>query len=187
METSEIVSIFEGQHSEWGAKLRKLYHIVSDRPTASSSGALDFVTDARYALPAEVIAEKLTDRGKKVYRYVVDETNPWQASARSHHAVDLIFLFGTVDGLSRYPEADAVGQDMRDRWIKFVNGEAPWTPMSTGKRFAFGPYGECKEIDERQFAARRRVAHMKVLKEAGFDVYGPIMNKLIAGRISLLN
>jgi carboxylesterase type B len=121
-----------------------------------------------------------------VYRYVVDETNPWQSSARAHHAVDLIFLFGTLD-LSHNPEAEAVGQEMRNRWIRFINGEEPWSPISTGKRFAFGPYGECKEINEKQFAARRRVAHMQVLKEAGFAVYAPIMNKLTAGRISLLN
>jgi carboxylesterase type B len=186
MEPSEIITIFESQHPEWGPRLRKLYHIVSDRPTASTSGALDFVNDARYAVPAETIAAKLTARGQKAYRYVVDEKNPWQASARSHHAVDLLFLFGTVD-LSPYPEAEAVGQEMRHRWIKFIHGEEPWAPISTGKRFAFGPYGESKEIDQRQFGARRRVAQMKLLMEAGFDVYGPIMNKLTAGKISLLN
>lgn len=128
----------------------------------------------------------MSARGKKVYRYVVDETNPWQSSARAHHAVDLIFLFGTLD-LSHNPEAEAVGQEMRSRWIRFINGEEPWSPTSTGKRFAFGPYGESKEINEKQFAARRRVAHTKVLKEARFEVYRPIMNELTAGRISLLN
>jgi carboxylesterase type B len=187
LEPCEIISIFEdGQHSGWGPKLRKLYHIAPDRPTPSTSGALDFVNDARFAVPAETIAEKVAARGNKVYRYVVDETNPWQSSARAHHAVDLIFLFGTLD-LSHNPGAEAVGQEMRNRWISFVNGEEPWSPVSTGKRFAFGPYGESKEIDEKQFAARRRVAHMDVLRKAGFAAYGPIMNKLTAGRISLLN
>jgi carboxylesterase type B len=137
-------------------------------------------------LPTESLAQKLAARGKKVYRYVVDETSPWQSSARAHHAVDLIFLFGTLD-LSHNPEAEAVGQEMRSRWIRFINGEEPWSPVSTGKRFAFGPYGESKEINEKQFAARRRVAHITVLQEAGIAEYGPISNKLIAGRISLLN
>jgi hypothetical protein len=54
-------------------------------------------------------------------------------------------------------------------------------------RFAFGPVGECKEINEAQFAARRRVEHCKVLQEAGAGVYMPILFALTAGRINLLN
>jgi hypothetical protein len=65
-----------------------------------------------------------------------------------------------------------------------VNGDQPWNPQ---RRFAYGPFGECREIDEHQFAARRRVEQMKVLREAGIGVYIPIMLALTAGRISLLN
>lgn len=112
--------------------------------------------------------------------------NPWQASARAHHAVDLLFLFGTMD-FSHNPSAEALGEDVRRRWISFINGAEPWAELSTGKRFAFGPYGESKEIDSRQFAARRRVHTLSLLKECGIQVYGSITNQLTAGRISLLN
>lgn len=160
-----------------------MYHVVPDRPTAAKLGALDFVNDTRYALPVGIVANKLAAANKRVYKYVVDQPNPWQPSSRSHHAVDLLFLFDGVD-LSFNPAAQAVGKEMRQRWIRFVSGEAPWPADS---RFAFGPLGECKEITEAQFAARRRVEHCKVLREAGIGVYLPIVGALTAGRISLLN
>lgn len=160
-----------------------MYQVVSDRSTAAKLGALDLVNDARYTLPVEVISKKLESANKRVYKYVVDQPNPYQPSSRAHHAVDLLFLFDGVD-LSFNPSAYAVGQEMRQRWISFVSGEAPWGESS---RFAFGPVGECKEINDVQFAARRRVEHCKVLQEAGAGVYMPILAALTAGRINLLN
>ena len=160
-----------------------MYQVVPSRPTASKLGALDLVHDARYGLPVEVISDKLQSSNKTVYKYVIDQPNPWQPSSRSHHAVDLLFLFGGVD-LSFNPGAEAVGREMRRRWAKFVNGDAPWAGQ---KRFAYGPLGECREIDEVQFAGRRRVRHINALKEAGKEVYMSIVGALTAGKISLLN
>lgn len=177
-----IAAAFDSD-KQWGTKLRKLYQVVGDRPTAAKLGALDLVNDARYTLPVELIANKVKAANKKVYKYVVDQTNPWQPSSRSHHAVDLLFLFDGVD-LSFNPAAQAVGKEMRNRWIQFVSGENPW---SEEHRYAYGPFGECKEIDELQFAARRRVEHCQVLQEVGISTYMPIIASLTAGRISLLN
>ncbi|KAL2809420.1 Alpha/Beta hydrolase protein [Aspergillus granulosus] len=177
-----ISAAFE-QDKTWGTKLRKLYHVVPDRPTACKLGALDLVNDARYTLPVELLADKLEAAGKPVFKYVVDQPNPWQASSRAHHAVDLLFLFGSVD-LSFNPAAEAVGRKMRDNWSAFIAGGKPW---GSGGRFAYGPVGECKEISEGDFGARRRVEHLKVLKEAGIGVYLPIVFALTAGKISLLN
>jgi len=182
MDGETIAAAFESD-KRWGSQLRKLYHVVPDRPTSAKLGALDLVNDARYALPVEIIADKLNAANKPVYKYVVDQPNPWQSSSRSHHAVDLLFLFDGVD-LSFNPAAQAVGKEMRQRWISFVSGEAPW---NADGRFAFGPLGESKEISEAQFASRRRVEHCKVLREAGTGVYLPILGALTAGRISLLN
>lgn len=177
-----IAAAFDNEKN-WGTRLRKLYQVVGDRPTAAKLGALDLVNDVRYTLPVEVIANKLRSANKRVFKYVVDQPNPWQPSSRAHHAVDLLFLFDGVD-LSFKPAASAVGKEMRQRWIRFVNGDDPWSP---DRRFAFGPVGECKEINEVQFAARRRVEHCEVLKEAGPSAYMPIVFALTAGRINLLN
>ncbi|PYH42293.1 putative carboxylesterase [Aspergillus saccharolyticus JOP 1030-1] len=182
LDARTIAAAFE-QDPQWGAKLRRLYQVVPGRPTASKLGALDLLQDVRYSLPVEVVSDKLQAAGKRVYKYVIDQTNPWQASSRAHHAVDLLFLFGGVD-LSFNPAAETVSQEMRERWIRFANGSQPW---SDERRFAFGPFGECKEIDEVQFAARRRVEHLRALREAGMGVYMPIVFGVSAGRISLLN
>ncbi|PYI11536.1 catalytic protein [Aspergillus sclerotiicarbonarius CBS 121057] len=177
-----IAAAFE-QDEKWGTKLRKMYHVVADRPTACKLGALDLVHDTRYTLPVELVSEKLQAASKRVYKYVVDQANPWQPSSRAHHAVDLLFLFDGVD-LSFNPAAKSVGQEMRKRWVQFVNGNSPWPEK---QRFAYGPLGECGEISEAQFASRRRVEHVKALREAGMSVYMPILFALTAGKISLLN
>ncbi|KAJ5924556.1 Carboxylesterase type B [Penicillium verhagenii] len=179
----ETISSAFNQNQEWGTKLRKMYQVVADRPTAAKLGALDIVNDARYTLPVEVVSEKLRAANKLVYNYVVDQPNPWQPSSRAHHAVDLLFLFEGID-LGFNPGAQTVGHEMRQRWIDFVSGHAPW---SNDKRFAYGPVGECKEINKTQFSARRRVEHCQILREAGSVVYMPILGALTAGRISLLN
>ncbi|EED13170.1 carboxylesterase, putative [Talaromyces stipitatus ATCC 10500] len=185
---SDIISIFTEPNPELGDKIRKAYHISTDRPTSSTLGALDLLHDTKFTLPTELVSEKLIANNKKVYRYLFDEVNPWQASSRAHHAVDILFLFGTMD-FSHNPSAEALGEDMRKRWISFVSGrEEPWSELSaTKKMFAFGPYGESKEIDQRQLAARRRVHVLGLLREVGPQVYGGIANKLAAGKISLLN
>lgn len=177
-----IATAFE-EDPNWGPQLRKMYNIVADRPTACKLGALDFVNDVRYALPVETVSEKLHAASRRVYKYVIDQPNPWQSSSRSHHAVDLLFLFAGVN-LSFNPAAENVSREMRNRWIRFVNGDAPW---SQEQRFAFGPFGECREINETQVANRRRLEHIRVLKEAGMEVYMPIIFALTAGKISLLN
>ncbi|KAJ5638601.1 Carboxylesterase type B [Penicillium herquei] len=182
LEGATITAAFN-QNQQWGTKLQKMYQVTADRPTAAKLGALDIVNDARYTVPVEIVSRKLRAANKLVYNYVVDQPNPWQASSRAHHAVDLLFLFEGID-LDFNPAAKFVAQEMQQRWTSFVSGQAPW---ATDKRFAYGPVGECKEIDEQQFAARRRAEHCKVLQEAGIDVYMPILGALTAGRISLLN
>ncbi|GAB1217502.1 hypothetical protein ATERTT37_006741 [Aspergillus terreus] len=177
-----IAAAFD-QDKQWGTKLRKMYQVVADRPTACKLGALDLVNDVRYTLPVEVLSEKLQAANKQVYKYIVDQPNPWQSSSRAHHAVDLLFLFGGID-LGFNPAAETVGQEMRNRWVQFVNGKAPW---SRERRFSYGPVGDCKEISEAQFAGRRRTEHLKALREAGPGVYMPIVFALTAGKISLLN
>lgn len=181
-----ITAIFNNANPQWAPKLCSLYQIHPDRPTPTKLGALDFINDTRFTLPVELVSEKLQKANKRVYKYVLDQPNPWQASSRAHHAVDLLFLFGGVD-LSFNPAAERVGQEMRGRWIRFVNGDVPWRSGSGGERFAYGPFGECKEISSKEFACRRRVRHLGVLRDVGVEGYMSILGRLTAGKISLLN
>ncbi|KAF9640419.1 hypothetical protein BFW01_g12225 [Lasiodiplodia theobromae] len=177
-----IVDAFNlaGEHS---GELRRAYNITGSRATPSKTGALDFINDTRFSWPIRKLSRAWRAGGLPVYGYAVDQANPWQASSRAHHAVDLVLLFGGLD-LSFNPAAAAVGDEMRRRWIAFVNGEAPWSADTT---FAFGPHGISREVDAGGLAARRRTAQMETLERVEPAQLGAVFAALAAGRVSLLN
>ena len=192
MSAASLVSAFDDTDSVNGPALRKLYGIAPNRAHASRDGVVDFITDARFALPVEDMwAAARQEQGSSAqwYRYLFDEPNPWHASSRAHHGVDLVMLFGGLD-ISHNPHAETVGQTWRSKWISFVGGEDPWTKE---RRYAFGPFGQCRELDveegsgEREFSARRRTRAMAKLREIGWSAYNPIFFKVAAGKVSLVD
>ena len=164
--------------------IKAAYGIVPERSTSCKLGALDFINDYCFAMPANDIAGKWRGGGRKVYQYIFDQPNPWQASSRSHHAVDLIFLFGGYDFSQTNPRAEFVGIEMRKRWIAFVNGEEPW---ERANRMAFGPAGNCVEIDAEEYKHRRRVSHFELLKQSSQRELVSAFASLAMGRLSLNN
>ena len=171
--TEGITAAFDSD-AKHAKELKRLYGISSTRPTSCQLGALDFVTDARFALPAENVARLRRRAGRTTYQYLFDQTNPWQSSSRAHHGVDLIYMFGGYD-LSFNPSAMTVGKEVRDKWIMLVNGKSPWDKE---KRFAFGPHGNCGEIDDGEFATRRRVRHFEILRDMDWTSLLTILEKL---------
>lgn len=169
--------------SQDAPKLEELYHIYPERPVSSRLGVLDLINDTRFALPALEICERWRKNNMRVYQYIIDEANPWQASSRAHHAVDLIFLFGGID-LSFNPGADRVGKKMREGWLTFIYGGSPWPESSTK---AFGPYGAAEELDMKGYKARRRVHCFEFLQIMGAAQRRMLSGRLGAGRVSLLN
>ncbi|KAK7511663.1 carboxylesterase [Phyllosticta citriasiana] len=163
--------------------LGRMYGISANRPTASKTGALDFCGDVRYSFPIRKLSELWLSAGRKVYSYAFDQANPWQASSRAHHAVELLMLFNGLD-LSFNATAEAVGAEMRRRWIAFVRGEEPW---AGGQTFAFGPHGECKELDAAGYRQRRRVGHMELMEGMDWTKVTAACSAIAAGRVSLLN
>jgi carboxylesterase type B len=182
MSAEQIVDCFDKAGSSSG-RLKELYHINTARAPQCRHGALDFMNDMRFALPVPLIAGKYRKEGKKVYRYVFDQANPWQASSRAHHAVDLIYLFGGFD-MSMNPSAEKLGREMRRRFIGHVNGEAPWSMHST---MAFGPLGDTTEIDDAGVTARRRTRQMDEVRKMEASDVAMVFGSLAVGRISLHN
>lgn len=182
MTAAQIVECFDKAGSS-SKELKELYHINEARPTQSKHGALDFIEDLIWVVPSLVISKLFGGAEKKAYRYLFDQANPWQASSRAHHAVDLLYLFGGFD-ISMNPAADAVSKEMRRRFILFVNGEAPW---SVDRLFAFGPLGNCKEVDDAGLAARRRTEQVERLQEMTGSDLKAAFGSLAAGRMNLHN
>ncbi|KAH8805269.1 catalytic protein [Xylogone sp. PMI_703] len=168
---------------EWCDKLAEQYGVYADRPQSAKVGSLDFLNDYRFAKPVADIAAKWREGQRAVYQYVVDQANPWQHSSRAHHGVELPLLFGGYD-LSFDPAAEEVGRQMRAKWISFINGRSPW---QSDKIYAFGPLGECKEIDNNEYSLRRRVAHFKLLQSCDPMELSAVYYSLGFGRISLSN
>ncbi|KAK8166755.1 carboxylesterase [Phyllosticta citrichinensis] len=163
--------------------LGRMYGISANRPTASKTGALDFCGDVRYSFPIRKLSELWLSAGRKVYSYVFDQANPWQASSRAHHGVELLMQFNGLD-LSFNAAAEAVGAEMRRRWIAFVRGEEPWAGERT---FEFGPHGECRELDAGGYRQRRRVGHMELMEGMDWTKVTAACSAIAAGRVSLLN
>lgn len=119
---------------------------------------------------------------KTTFVYLFDQANPYQTSARAHHGVDLIYLFGG----SRLVEAanKTVSDEMQRRWIMFINGEAPW---DGAKLFAFGPLGRCGLIPDEELEVRRRKQHIEMLKVMDNATLEEVSRKLSIATVSLEN
>jgi hypothetical protein len=166
-----------------GAALKALYGIYLDRPTSCRSSALDLLNDVRFTIATEDIVKQWRSEERRVFRYLVDEANPWQPSARAHHTVDLPLLFGSFD-LRFNPGASRVSSEMSTRWIQFIAGQEPWDAR---KYFAFGPLGNSMEVDEDGFAARRRKRHCDAIRKLGVKKVDEVWMALAKGNISLNN
>jgi hypothetical protein len=182
MTAAEITACFDKAKN--AEELNEAYGISPQRSTAAKLGALDLLDDIQFAMPCSDIAKRWRNDSKPIYQYFVDQPNPWQPSSRAHHAAGLIMLFRGHDLSIVSPDAEAVGEEMRERFIIFINGEKPW---SGEKVFAFGPLGECKEIGETEYAARRRVSHWEILKWTNPAELTSVFAGIAMGRLSLDN
>ena len=160
-----------------------MYGVSPSRPVSSRTGALDLLQDVRFTSATKQLVEQRKSANYPVFCYLMDQANPWQASSRAHHAVDLLFLFQGY-GLSFSPAAERVSAEMSRCWINFINGEDPWDARSY---YAFGPLGRCDTIDSVGYAERRRKAHCDFLQDMGLGTADLIWRTLAAGKISLLN
>ncbi|KUJ13351.1 alpha/beta-hydrolase [Mollisia scopiformis] len=185
MTASEITAAFtHPKDPTLSQALLQAYHISPTRLAASRAGALDFLTDARFAWPSRTIANARSADALKTFRYVFDQPSPFQASARAHHGVDLLYLFEAYSDTFLTEGQRILGNVVRDKWIAFANGEAPWNESNC---FAFGPFGLSAEIDNSGLGERRRVKAWDVLEKTEPDELVRIFFSLAGGRISLLN
>ncbi|TDZ31322.1 Lipase 1 [Colletotrichum spinosum] len=183
MPADEVVAAFDlaGDRSDG---LKSMYNIFPGRRSSCVLGALDFINDYKFLLPAQKLAGMYGMAGRPAFRCLVDEPNPWQPSNGAHHAVDLVLLFGGFD-LSFSPLAQRTGQSMRRAWIRFVNSEAPWGPAPAAA--AFGPLGKFEVLDESRLGLHRRLGHARFLEATDPIMLDKVFAALAVGRISLLN
>ncbi|WAO90085.1 Carboxylesterase [Fusarium falciforme] len=169
--------------SEYSSELKSLYNIRADRPSSCRIGALDFINDYKFVLPVEKMTKQWRQAQKPVFRCLVDEENPWQSSNGAHHGIDLVFLFGGFD--SGLPDgARRTGEHMRKAWIDFISQQDPWPAESYA---AFGPFGMCHSLDDKDLGSRRRMRQVAFLSQQDTTGLDRAFAALATGNISLLN
>ncbi|KAF7535027.1 hypothetical protein G7054_g5713 [Neopestalotiopsis clavispora] len=183
LDDRDIIAAFD-LGGEDSVRLRDLYHIHPGRSASCRFGALDFINDYKFVLPIYRLQRLWQNSNKLVYRYLVDEANPWQPSSGAHHAVDLLLLF---DGfvMNTNPGAERTGQEMRYKWLQFLNAESLWYPETYD--YAFGPYGTSGTLTREGVSLRRRMEQVEILDRMDKSSLDPVFKSLAAGRISLLN
>lgn len=183
LDDRDIIAAFD-LGGEDSVRLRYLYHIHPGRSASCRFGALDFINDYKFVLPIYRLQRLWQNSNKSVYRYLVDEANPWQPSSGAHHAVDLLLLF---DGfvMNTNPGAERTGHEMRYKWLQFLNAESLWHPETYD--YAFGPYGTSGTLTREGVSLRRRMEQVEILDRMDKSSLDPVFKSLAAGRISLLN
>lgn len=182
---SEITTAFTHPNDpRLSQALLRAYHISPTHLPASRAGALDFLTDVRFAWPNRTLANIRGLDGRKTFRYVFDQPSPFQASSRAHHGVDLLYLFGAYSDVFLTDGQRTLGDVVRAKWIAFANNEEPWDESSC---FAFGPFGLSSEIDQSSLGERRRIKAWDVLEKTEPNELVRIFTSLASGRISLFN
>lgn len=101
-------------------------------------------TDRIFRIPAIKLAEAHTRRKQPGYMYLFDWVSPWNGGALgSPHAVELGFVFGTLDDnfSGSTEEARALSEKIQDAWASFARSGNPSCP-SLGN---WKVYGERRE------------------------------------------
>ncbi|WZH44120.1 carboxylesterase [Fusarium acuminatum] len=182
---NDILKAFNAAE-QYADQLKKIYHIYLDRPSSCQNGALDFINDYKFVLPINRLEKLWNDSQKPIFRYLVDEVNPWQSSSGAHHASDLVLLFGGFD--QEFPNSTkSSGQAMRKAWIQFINLEQPWTTSGSDLYYSFGPHGVSKSINKSGLGARRRMTQTEMLGRMDSVLLDKVFAGLAAGKVSLLN
>ncbi|KAA8902952.1 Alpha/Beta hydrolase protein [Sphaerosporella brunnea] len=142
-------------------------------------GVLRFTGDAKFHYHTEKYYRGFLERNPRVWRYIFDAPNPFVPEAGAHHAVDLLYLFAPA---SLTPTQEALGEEMRRAWIRFVAGAVPWDKGLDEKVLLLDQQG-CRVVEASEVNRRRNVELWKVLDNLGWDAVAPVVGEVVRGRI----
>lgn len=151
---------------------------------------LRFASEAAFYAPARAFAQGWPNtEDNKFYLYHFNEGIPWEGRFQDEagHILDVAYLFQNFnehlnDGQKKV--ARAYGED----FIKFVNGEEPWSPVQDGKLSA-NVYGPSSEGNTSRFVSDgnpknigRDERILKLGELAGFDTILDVFENFMQGR-----
>jgi carboxylesterase type B len=142
-------------------------------------GVLKFTGDAKFHYHTERYYRDFLSANPKVYRYIFDAPNPFVPETGAHHAVDVLYLFGCTP---MSPAQEALGEEMRKIWSRFVAGVDPWDKGACEKVLLLAAEG-CRIVDAEEVGKRRNVEQWEVLDRLGWEAVAPVVGEVVRGRI----
>jgi hypothetical protein len=176
----KLRALFHSRYPDTGAEIVKAYDIDLGSMDTARHGISAFLNDIKFAFGTdEIYRLEHNARKRRCFRYVMDQPNPWDESAGAHHALDLLFLFGGPFDYSSDQAAMRVSGDMREKWVAFVYGEAPWDEKLV---YAWGPDGRYGPVPDEQLKERRRVGCFEAVRRIGWERLQPLVTRLVEAR-----
>jgi carboxylesterase type B len=158
---SRILNAYDIHSSTSGSELsEKLLHIMND---------------LHFAEPTQSYSHSSAAKGVTVYRYLLDELNPFAGPSfkkKANHSLDLPFLYGNLALFNNveHPEWEKnIEARIKETWIRFAYGEKVWKPVAEGGYYAFGPNGKTGEIGAEECKARRGMERWDTFKGLGTE------------------
>ena len=109
-------------------------------------------TDRVFRIPAVRLADAQVARGERVYAYLVTWESPLLGGILGAcHAIDLPFVFGTVEHAELFagsgPDAKALEGRTMDAWLAFArDGNPGWEPYDSERRATMFLGRECEVV-----------------------------------------
>ena len=158
--TTSLIKDFSSSKKH-GATLMAAYNLTKDSTdTEAKQIGLDFLNDAMFAYPAYALAQRYKATSVPVYQYFFDQVNPFDPSAKAHHAVDLLFIFNAYDMSKSDETAEDFSKSVQEKWMTYGTGGSPWAKDTY---YAFGPSGQTGPLSAEDLAKRRRLPAYDVL------------------------
>ncbi|KAH8732619.1 carboxylesterase-like protein [Phaeosphaeriaceae sp. PMI808] len=168
-------------------KLLSAYNITHDAPDAEAIlSILRFASEISFYAPSRAFAQGWPNR---FFLYHFNEGIPWEGRFKGEagHILDVAFLFQNYNNHLNEAQkqlARAYGED----FIKFVNGEDPWRPVSGGQMGGrvYGPSNEgiiTKYVEDgnpREIGRHERI--LRLGEMAGYDTILATFQNFFQGR-----
>jgi para-nitrobenzyl esterase len=102
-------------------------------PADTLNSFLAILTDHRFRVPADRLAEAQVSQRAPVFTYRFDWPSPWgNGILGACHALEIPFVFGTQKRLAALvgdgPDVNALAKEMADAWVAFARNGNPSTP-----------------------------------------------------------
>lgn len=139
---AEIAPLLDS--SDIGKKIKQIYNIKTGAEVCKFRG------DSFFVVSNAQLLNQLEQGGVDVYRQFFDQVDPFDATLRARHAVDLVFMWKCLPDMPEW--ATQLANKYQTNLIKFFYDESPWpsdeVALVGDKTIKYGQYNPRKLADQ---------------------------------------